>query len=138
MTDFSHNRLFNSHNPYQGQDRKVLCVCSAGLLRSPTAARVLQKEYGYNTRAAGIDGGHALIPVDVVLLHWADEIVVMDENQKFAIHKIQDEMVNKNAHLGLNLHDTPIHNLNVPDMFGYMDERLQKIILERYEEVMAE
>ncbi len=134
MSDVSHNRLFNSQNPYQGVEKKVLCVCSAGLLRSPTAAYVLAKEYGYNTRAAGVDLGHALIPVDAVLLHWADEIVCMDEDQKFAIHAIQDEFKAKHAHLCINLHDTPIYVLNVPDMYARMDPELQKIILQDYAE----
>ena len=75
------NRLYNCKNPYQGDAKKVLCVCSAGLLRSPTAAVVLNREYGYNTRACGTEVGHALIPLDETLMHWADEIVVMDRDQ---------------------------------------------------------
>ncbi len=35
------NRWGNIDNPYQGSAKKVLCVCSAGMLRSPTAANVL-------------------------------------------------------------------------------------------------
>ena len=135
MAEFSHNRLFNSNNPYQGENKKVLCVCSAGLLRSPTTAHVLTKEFGYNTRAAGIDAGHALIPVDVVLLHWADEIVCMDENQKLAIIAEMDKFEGKNAHLNINLHETPIYVLNVPDMFARMDDKLQSIILDNYMDV---
>lgn len=77
------NRKWNSHNEYQGKHKRVLCVCSAGLLRSPTAAWVLSNPpYNFNTRAAGIDVGHALIPVDDVLIEWADEIVCMDEYQQ--------------------------------------------------------
>ena len=38
------NRLANTQNKYQGKYKKVLCVCSAGLLRSPTAALVLSQE----------------------------------------------------------------------------------------------
>ena len=50
----SMNRMWNVSNPWQGDAKRVLCVCSAGLLRSPTAAKVLYDEYGYNTRAAGL------------------------------------------------------------------------------------
>ena len=39
-------------NPYQGDRRRILFVCSAGLLRSPTGAHVGSVR-GYNTRAAG-------------------------------------------------------------------------------------
>ena len=63
------NRLANTHNHYQGDAKRVLCVCSAGLLRSPTAAFVLSQEpFGFNTRAAGIAEDFALIVVDDVLL----------------------------------------------------------------------
>jgi len=134
MAEFSRNRLFNSKNPYQGEEKKVLCVCSAGLLRSPTTATVLEREFGYNTRAAGIDEGHALIPVDVVLLHWADEIVCMDEMQQQGIWRIMDSMNEKNAHLGIDLHETPIYVLNVPDIYARMDLKLQDIILTSYME----
>ena len=53
--DFLMNRIANSTNPFQKDYKRVLCVCSAGLLRSPTAAYVLsQAPYNYNTRAAGL------------------------------------------------------------------------------------
>ncbi len=73
------NRMHNAGNLHQGQYKKVLCVCSAGLLRSPTTAVVLSKEpYNFNTRAAGCVPDYALIKVDAVLIHWADEIVCME------------------------------------------------------------
>ena len=57
------NRLHNATNPYQGSYKKVLCVCSAGMLRAPTAAVVLSRPpYDFNTRAVGTDLGTALIP----------------------------------------------------------------------------
>lgn len=72
------NRLANVNNPYQGSARRVLCVCSAGLLRSPTTAVVLANEpFNYNTRAAGTSDEFALVPVDQALLTWANEIVCM-------------------------------------------------------------
>lgn len=111
------NRLHNCTNPYQGKTKKVLCVCSAGLLRSPTAAVVLNREYGYNTRACGVDKGHALIPFDDVLAHWADEIVVME---KYQLTVIPDAYLSKAICLG------------VKDSFAYMDEHLQKAILDAY------
>ena len=76
MTDYLMNRLANSSNRWQGKYKRVLCICSAGLLRSPTAAFVLSQEpYNYNTRAAGLTKEFALIPVDEVLLNWAQEVV---------------------------------------------------------------
>ena len=110
------NRMANCHNKYQGSAKRVLCVCSAGLLRSPTAAFVLQKEFGFNTRAAGLTAEYALIPVDEVLLEWADEVVVMES---WMFEKLKD-------------FDGTLVCLDVPDNFERMDEELQQMIIERY------
>ena len=61
------NKLHNLRNPFQGEAKKVLCVCSAGLLRSPTAAIILQRDYGFNTRSCGINPDYALIDFDEIL-----------------------------------------------------------------------
>lgn len=118
------NRLANTANEYQGTFKKVLCVCSAGLLRSPTAALVLSQEpFNFNTRAAGVSTEYALVLIDEFLLKWADEIVCMNESQKdvlnFLIHK--DDT-------------TPIIVLDIPDNYQYRDPELIKLIAERYVE----
>lgn len=114
------NRLGNSTNPFQGDFKKVLCVCSAGLLRSPTAAVVLsQPPYNYNTRAAGIVPMFALIAVDKVLLEWADEIVCMTEEQAEA--------------LSVRAPKKEVYCLGIPDSFEYRDEQLIKLIKEKYD-----
>lgn len=64
-------------NPYQGTSSKYLFVCSAGLLRSPTAAKVAI-EMGYNARSCG-SSNYALIPISVNLVHWADKIFFVEE-----------------------------------------------------------
>lgn len=112
------NRLYNCKNPYQGKYKKVLCVCSAGLLRSPTAAEVLlQPPFGFNTRSCGYDVGHALVPLDEVLIEWADEIVVMDEYQQ----KQLQSRTNK-----------PIFNLKIGDSYEFRDWELRDKIKENY------
>lgn len=111
------NRLHNCTNPCQGNTKKVLCVCSAGLLRSPTAAVVLNREYGYNTRSCGIEPSFALIPFDEVLAHWADEIVVMEPYQIGLVPKPYSHKV---------------VCLDIKDSFEYMDEVLQQQIKEKY------
>jgi predicted protein tyrosine phosphatase len=65
------NRLGNAKNEYQTKVKKVLCVCSAGMLRSPTLANVLHEKFGYNTRAVGYSPHFALVPLDQVHLKWA-------------------------------------------------------------------
>ncbi len=71
------------NNPYQGNDKRVLFVCSAGILRSATAARIYARKY--NTRCAGSEE-YALIPISDDLILWANEIVFVNgENyRKFA------------------------------------------------------
>lgn len=123
------NRIHNSQNPYQGGARKVLCVCSAGLLRSPTLAVVLQREFGFNTRAVGNEHSHALVPLDEALVAWADEIIVMDVFQGESVLTLQENMVDYN--------DSPVYVLEVPDNYEYMDEELQSILLQEYKRVIS-
>lgn len=113
------NRLANVGNPYQGKFKRVLCVCSAGLLRSPTTALVLSQElYNHNTRAAGLNKEYALIPVDAALIEWADEIVCMEAGQA-------DKLA--------TLTDKPILCLGVDDEFRYRDPVLMETIRNRYD-----
>ena len=122
----NYNRLHNLDNPYQGDTKRVLCVCSAGLLRSPTAAIVLAGEpFNFNTRAAGLDESYALIPVDDALLIWADEIVCMDSDQKRRIET-------KLAALRSITIETPVVNLNIEDSYSYRDPRLIERIHNTY------
>jgi len=120
------NRLANTKNQFQGDAKRVLCVCSAGLLRSPTTANVLHREFGYNTRAAGIAEEYGLIIVDHALLHWADEIVTMEEDHLTRIQNMLD---------GFNLRKKDLFCLHVPDAYDYMNPQLQEIILNKYKEV---
>ena len=73
------NQLYNIHNEFQGNTKKVLCVCSAGLLRSATLQNTLIREYGYNCRNCGTEESYALIPISEALLLWADEIVFVNK-----------------------------------------------------------
>lgn len=111
------NRIHNCTNPYQGKAKRVLCLCSAGLLRSPTTAVVLQQLLGYNTRAAGVNEEYALILADDVLYNWAEEIVAVEKSVADCVPK---EWKSK------------VITLAVPDIYPYMDKNLQKIIKEQY------
>lgn len=111
------NRLANSNNPYQGDRVRVLAVCSAGLLRSPTAMKILLN-MGFNSRAAGTSDDYALVVLDQVLCNWADYIVCMSEEQKeFILEKFGDYV-----------EEYQIFSLNVPDDFGTFDPELEKIL----------
>lgn len=117
------NRLWNVGNPYQGLYKKVLCVCSAGLLRSPTIAYVLSQEpFNYNTRAVGIHD-YALIPLDDVHLHWADEIVCVEsEHGAMVKSRLGDRKI-------------PVINLAIPDEYEYRNPTLIRLIKERYTDI---
>lgn len=113
------NALHNASNPYQGKEKKVLCVCSAGLLRSPTIACVLQSKYGYNTRACGVYD-YALIPISTALVAWADEVVFAEKEHYNAV-KDCNVMEQKKYRI-----------LEIPDRFWRMDEELQSFIIDNY------
>lgn len=122
------NRLSNSSNKYQGDRPKILCCCSAGLLRSPTAAALLSSEpYNYNTRAVGIATEYALIPIDSVLVNWADYIVVMDQGQKDLV----EGMIEDNQFI----EDKSVLNLDIPDNYRYMDPELVKELKAAFERI---
>lgn len=114
------NRIANSGNQFQGKYKRVLAVCSAGLLRSPTTALVLSQEpYNFNTRAAGLVPDFALIPVDPVLLGWADEIVCMTKEQE---EELKKKAPNKT-----------VICLNIPDNFEYRSPELMAMIKTNYD-----
>ena len=116
------NRLHNSRNPFQGTNPKVLCVCSAGLLRSPTLAVVLASK-GFNTRAAGIVDDYALVPVDEVLVQWADKILCVEDSVYHQLcHKFPGADVKAKA-------------LGIPDCYAYMDPKLVKSIEAQLDDV---
>lgn len=121
----SRNRLANTQNGYQGPRKRVLVVCSAGLLRSPTAAWILSNEpFGYNTRAVGASQEYALIPMDEAHVLWADEILCMSAEQSLLAKQLLNN-VNPDS-------ITPIHTLDVPDNYGFRDPELVNIMTKMF------
>lgn len=109
------NRLANLNNPFQGKRKRVLCVCSAGLLRSPTLAWVLSNEpYNFNTRSCGAAPEYALIPLEEGLVKWAEEIICVEKWQENLVRKLDP-----NAN---------VTTLEIPDQFSMRDPQLVKII----------
>jgi predicted protein tyrosine phosphatase len=114
-------------NSYQGNYKRVLTVCSANMLRSPTIAHVLSAEpYNFNTRSAGTEP-YALIPVTEDLLMWADEVVCADTEHALTVrNKMMDWVIDK-----------PIIDLKIPDIYEYRNPELIELIKERYEQRTA-
>ena len=120
------NRIGTAGNMYQRIEthKRVLCVCSGGCLRSPTAAVVLASPpYNFNTRAAGSVEEYAIIPVDEVLIAWADEIVFMEEYHR-------QEVASK-----FDVSDVECMVLDILDKYEYRDPWLMKLIKTRYEAI---
>lgn len=80
------------------------------------AAILAQEPYNCNTRAVGIVSSFALIPIDKVLLTWADEDVVMDKMMEYELRD-----------MGF---DGNIVNADIPDTFDYMQPELVELIKE--------
>jgi len=99
------------------------------MLRSPTIALVLSKPpYNYNTRACGIVSSYALIKLDEVLLRWADEIVCADNEH---VREVKRRLTEFDL-------DTPVVDLNLPDIYEYRDPKLIKFIEVRYKKYLEE
>jgi predicted protein tyrosine phosphatase len=105
---------------YEGNFKRVLCVCSAGILRSATIAWVLSnKPYCCNTRAVGL-ADYALIRVTPQLLQWADEIVCADKEQFEALTR----MTNKTVHC-LDVPDE--HDFRSPELVSAIEAALERL-----------
>lgn len=113
-------------NEYQGNSKRILFVCSAGILRSPTGATVGAK-MGFNTRSCGTSC-YALVPLSVNLIHWAQKIFFVNEensteaNDSFFGDKETTDMLKAKSLI-----------LNIEDQFNYMDPKLVQI----FEKVLA-
>lgn len=126
------NRTMVAKNDCQGNFKKVLCVCSAGVLRSPTLAEVLsQPPYNFNTRAVGSATEFALIPIDPVHVIWADDIIVFSDDAFASVLNII-ESLNEGS-------SVPFHRkitlFNVPDYYNFRDPELVSILKQKCEEL---
>ena len=128
------NALHNVTNPHQGKDKRVLCLCSAGLLRSSTLAIILQNKYGCNTRSAGVSD-YALIPVNTALLKWADEIICVEQD---VFDTLMNDLNKYEESNGERIELQNIIVLDIPDIYERMNPTLQRIIIEQYEEAINE
>lgn len=115
-------------NPYQGTDKKVVFVCSMGILRSATAARIYASKY--NTRTAGT-WSDALIPLTPMLMAWADELVFVNKSNYLDVKQSYEE----DGQPGDFDKDFNVKVLDIPDSFEHMHPQLIKAFAEQYETV---
>ncbi len=92
---------------------KMLFVCDANRLRSPTAEAVFSGYAGLEVKSAGA-GLLANVPLSLELLEWADLIFVMEKRQRNIIHSRFKEIYQRKR----------IICLYIPDEFEFMDPEL--------------
>lgn len=121
--DNTMNKLANVHNRFQGDYKRALFLCSAGLLRSATAQAVFSAEpYNWNTRNAGVTAEYALIDVSLPLLVWAQEVYVMEARQVKTLEAFMEEVG-----CSVNLREEVLRKtfiLNIPDEHAYRSPAL--------------
>lgn len=106
------------NNPYQGNDKRLLFVCSAGLLRSATAANLFAKK-GFNTRSCG-SARYALIPFSENLKEWAHKIIFVNPYNRIEVDMRGFDLMGKNVQI-----------LHIPDDFEYNDPTLIQMLEEQ-------
>lgn len=130
-------QIFKLHSPWdnssQGKALRVLFVCSAGLLRSPTGAAWGIKTQGWNTRSCGSEE-YALILLTPELIMWAQRIVFVNPaNFDSAIARFKGTFVEVYVDLqGYKTFDvaelikSKAVVLDIPDNYDYGDAYLYK------------
>ena len=104
-------------NPAGAARLNVLFVCSLNRWRSPTAEQVWRRHPLVDARSAGTSSG-ARHPVSAGDLAWADVVVVMEDKHRSRL--LAD-------HRALLAHK-PVHVLDIPDEYKYMDPDLVELL----------
>jgi len=93
--------------------QNILFVCSRNQWRSPTAEKIWRKNPNFNVRSAGTSP-NARKTVSSADIRWADIIFVMEKKHKNRLIAKFTTMLNYK----------PIHILDIPDEYSYMDPDL--------------
>lgn len=103
----------------------VLFICSRNQWRSPTAEQVFRRYSSLSVRSAGTSR-NARKTVSADLLHWADVICVMEQKHK-------NRLV---ADFRRILENKPLHVLDIPDDFHFMDPALVTLLEETVPDIL--
>ena len=106
-------QLMQQESRYANETQNVLFVCSRNQWRSPTAEQVWRKHPMLSVRSGGTSP-NARHKVSVDDIRWAHVIFVMEEKHK-------SRLVTEFTRL---LDNKPIHVLDIPDEYKYMDAEL--------------
>jgi len=99
-------------NNWNTNMNNLLFICSRNQWRSPTGETVYRQK-GYSVRSAGTSP-NAKRTVNATDIKWADIVFVMEKKHK-------NRLVANFASL---LEYKPLHVLNIPDEYKYMDAEL--------------
>ena len=112
-------------SPADREQVNVLFVCSRNQWRSPTAERMFKGHPVIVARSAGTSASarHHISHVDI---DWADVILVMEDKHR---QRIVAEYTRLVEH-------TPIHVLDIPDEYKYMDPELMDILEQTVEPLL--
>lgn len=99
---------------------KTLFICSANLLRSPTAEHVFSGWPGVEADSAGLRIG-ATVRLSPEQLEWADIVFVMEQRH---LDKLREEY-------GKHIKDKRVVCLDIPDNYEYMDPELVEILVKK-------
>jgi len=125
MIKATRNQRHNINNSAQGTAKRVLTVCSASLLRSPSVAMYLNTTYGWNTRSCGTSHEYALVPISEALILWADMIVFCSpENYS----QLSPEELACTKTRGDFCESKEIIILDIPDDYNYGQQELMGCI----------
>jgi predicted protein tyrosine phosphatase len=99
------------------EKQNILFVCSRNQWRSPTAETVWRKHPELSVRSGGASAS-ARHKVTVDDIQWASVIFVMEEKHKSRLK----------AEFSRTLEGKPIHVLDIPDDYQYMDTELVELL----------
>lgn len=134
----SRNQLGVVFNAYQGKHKKVLCVCSAGCLRSPTAAHILSSPpFNFNTRAVGLSVEYAIIPISDALIMWSDIIICMESDMVSQVNEMQNVLA-CDFDTTVEYDYKRVINLDIPDEYDYRNPKLVKIMYDKFIEIFKD
>lgn len=104
----------------------VLFVCSRNRWRSPTAEQVWRRHPRVNARSAGTSAG-ARHPVSAADLAWADVVIVMEDKHRSRLL----------AGFRALLAHKPVHVLDIPDDYPFMDPDLVELLRDPVAELLG-
>lgn len=105
----------------------LLFICGRARMRSPTAERVFSRDPGYACRARGL-GSTAERKFRSEDVEWADAVFVMEWGQAERLRGQHRSALGR----------TPLHVLEIPELYAFMDPELIALLELRVAAALAE